>query len=76
MRLDDTTTPVTTVVTLAGHAFVALNLLAESVLSAGEDETHGEGVGVSLDAALDFVMRFVRVTNPGSGSKSVAAGSC
>jgi hypothetical protein len=70
MRLDDTTTPVTAVVTLAGHALVALDFLAESVLSAGEDETHG-GCGCAWIVVCASVC-----DESGDWYKSIAAGSC
>ena len=40
--LDDLTAPVAAVVALARYALVALDLLAERVLAAREDETHGD----------------------------------
>lgn len=41
VALDDLTGIVATVVALADHALIALNLLAEGVLAARENKTHG-----------------------------------
>jgi hypothetical protein len=43
MALDDVAGHVAAVVALADHAFVALDFLAEGVLSADEEEEHGCG---------------------------------